>query len=50
MGLTILNKDWKNAGKPVVVSNPPPGQSQIYNVYWDNDLEKVTVEKDSESE
>jgi len=31
-------------------SAPPEGQSQVHNIYWDNDLEKVVVEKEEQEE
>ena len=31
-------------------SNPPSGKYKVINIYWDNDLQKVVVEKTTEPE
>ena len=33
---------------PCIGSEPPEGQSQVSNIYWDNDLQRVVVEKQQE--
>lgn len=32
----------------VMISQPPPGKHRITNIYWDEDLQKIIIEKDSE--
>jgi len=31
-----------------LVSNPPSGKHKVVNIYWDEDLQKIVVEKESE--
>ena len=43
---------WKTDSEleKVLVSNPPSGKHKVVNIYWDEDLQKITVEKLTEPE
>lgn len=37
-------------GTDAIVSSPPTGKCKVTNIYWDDDLQKVVIEKSTEPE